>query len=61
MSWQVIGKNRWRNKLNSEIVKYRMAGKFVYLAYFGGYKDCADYKTFSNLKLAKNYLDKDHQ
>jgi hypothetical protein len=53
VSWAKLSKCRWRNSSGNEIVKYRMAGRWFYLLYVGGYKEYSDYKTFNSLKEAK--------
>ena len=61
MRWVKRSSCIWVNDQGDEIVKYRMAGKFYFLCYRSGYRECADYKTMSSLKLAKEYFEKNNQ
>ena len=44
------------NERGNQIVKYSMAGKWVYLCYTDGYKDFGDYASKQTLNDAKAFF-----
>ena len=56
MIWTKKTKCRWVNERGNEIVKYRMAGEYVFLCYYDGYKEYGDYESKCSLSMAKSYF-----
>lgn len=57
MIWRKVSRVIWENELGNQIVKYRMAGEWVYLCYAGGYRDYCDYKSKPSLLMAKVFFE----
>ena len=56
MRWVKLSRAIWMNERGNQIVKYSMAGKWVYLCYTDGYKDFGDYASKQTLNDAKAFF-----
>lgn len=59
MIWRKISRAIWMNERGNQIVKYKMAGKWVYLCYTDGYLDYGDYESKPSLSMAKAFFGDD--